>query len=232
MEETIPKEAWSLPVYSEKEDSMKQLPGILKLVFIIADAALAAAIVLILVFGGRGSSIVGAASANFENNSLEYGTEAQTQTYSGIISAKISTDILDAAEAQAAEEGKPSALTPETIATETPTPTPTTTPAASSDYSTFIFPNSDTTLITTDEMNSLLTDQSRWQRAVNELYARHGYQFHADKNATDYAYFNSLDWYVNMPKVDSQETVKASFNSVEHANLQALVDFASAKGWL
>ena len=80
-------------------------------------------------------------------------------------------------------------------------------------------------------MRQKLTSAELCQRAVNEIYARHGYQFHEDKNPVDYAYFNSKAWYQALPKYENQEDVRKLFNSTEIANVDALMAFKEAQGW-
>ena len=138
---------------------------------------------------------------------------------------------------------QPSAPTPEPPV-ETPTPTPEPTPeplptaevevvteAPAADYSSFVFPNSHAAAITQAELEQTVTDKAIWQRAVNELFARHGYLFHQERNPAEFAYFNSLPWYAAMPKTDSQDAVRAQFNDIERANLRLLVSYQQQKGW-
>ena len=67
--------------------------------------------------------------------------------------------------------------------------------------------------------------------AINEIYARHGYQFHEDKNPVDYQYFNSKSWYQALKKYESQEEVRKLFSSTEIANVDALMAYKESKGW-
>ena len=57
--------------------------------------------------------------------------------------------------------------------------------ASNDPYDGFVFPDSDTTVITKTRMKETLTSKSLCRRAINELYARHGYQFTKQEN-TDY----------------------------------------------
>ena len=95
-------------------------------------------------------------------------------------------------------------------------------------YAGFVFPNSDTVIISKAEMKATLTTRSLCRRAVNEIYARHGYQFSKQEN-TDY--FNQYDWYRNMPKETDMNVVAAEFSSVEKKNVEALQAYEDSKNW-
>lgn len=205
---------------------MKRLPAILAVIIGILDAALAAGIVLILIWpsGGRESrgeeTLV---SESFQDNSEAYGEQTISLTYGSMIRAEAGTG------SQASDEPVP---TDEPRPTLTPTPSPAaaeTVPGLPD--SDFIFPYSSERLITDSEMAQKLTDKSTAQRAINEIYARHGYLFHEDKNPVDYAYFNSKSWYQSLKKVDSQEEVRKLFNDIEIANVDALIAYQNARNW-
>lgn len=198
--------------------NMKRVPAILAIIIGILDAALAVGIVLLLVQpGGSGGESAAVISESFEDNSESYGDAAPSSAYTRIIRA---------------ETGNTSASSNEPIPTLTPTPSPSASETVEGmPDSDFIFPYSSTRQITEPEMNQKLTDKSTSQRAINEIYARHGYLFHEDKNPVDYAYFNSKSWYQALPKIDSQETVRSQFNDTEIANVDALIAYQNARNW-
>ena len=202
---------------------MRKLTTVLAIVIGAADIVLAAAVVFMNMQGNATKAGASTETAAYESNEdTYYNEENYTESYAGMVIA---------AREEGMTEPTPTA-TPEPTPTATPEPTaaPTTDTTAIPD-SDFIFPDSDVALITEDQMKASLPDAASWQRAVNEIYARHGYQFHQDKNPTDYAYFNSLAWYQALAKVDSQDAVRASFNSVEKANVDALVAYRNAVGY-
>lgn len=95
-------------------------------------------------------------------------------------------------------------------------------------YTGFVFPNSDTELITQAMMNETLTNASLCRRAVNEIYARHGYQFTKQENID---YFNQYDWYKNMTKETNMSVVSSRFSAVEKKNVETLQAYENSKGW-
>lgn len=62
-------------------------------------------------------------------------------------------------------------------------------------------------------------DASQVQRAINELYARHGYDL---SNSADAAYFSQQDWYKPDASV-TQDGARAQFSATEEANLDFLI---------
>lgn len=139
-----------------------------------------------------------------------------TSSYKGVIKAQLSTT----PEPTPTPTPEP---TPIPTPTPTPTPEPTPEPHREMDPADFIFPNSSTEALDAGYVSSVVTSKAQCQRAVNEIFARHGYQFHREKNAADYDYFNSLGWYQAMSKVDSATAVEATFNAVEKANIDLLL---------
>jgi hypothetical protein len=101
------------------------------------------------------------------------------------------------------------------------TPTEPSTPATpeysdSDDPAQYIMPDADKRYYSKSEISSHNKD---WiQRAINELYARHGYIF---KDDGEYEYFSSTDWYVpRKEKIDP----KSEFNDFEYQNYLILCD--------
>ena len=64
--------------------------------------------------------------------------------------------------------------------------------------------------------------------AINEIYARHGYEF-TDPEYSDY--YNQFDWYKNTEKESDMNKVNAMFSAVEQENVDALQAYADANGW-
>lgn len=207
---------------------MKKLPLILAVLIGVLDAALAVGIILILADPGSGAGTEKAASLisdSFEDNSHTYGEEQKSASYFSIIRANAGSG----QQSDSSQKYEP-----------TPTFAPDSSGSASGEKqetvpglpdSDFIFPYSSTRLITEAEMKEKLTDKDSVQRAINEIYARHGYQFHQDKNPENYAYFNSKSWYRSMTKIDSQEEVRKQFSDIEVANVDALTAYQNARSW-
>ena len=91
-----------------------------------------------------------------------------------------------------------------------------------------IFPDSDTQKITEAQMKEKLTDSETTRLAINEIYARHGYEF-TDPEYSDY--YNQFDWYKNTEKESDMNKVNAMFSAVEQENVDALQAYADANGW-
>lgn len=62
-------------------------------------------------------------------------------------------------------------------------------------------------------------DAAQVQRAINEIYARHGYDL---SNSADAAYFSQQDWYKPDASV-TQDGARAQFSATEEANLDFLI---------
>ena len=208
---------------------MKKLPLILAILLGVLDAALAVGIVLLLVtpgnMGKSGSDGESLVAEDFEDQSEDYGKAAKSASYSAIIRANAGTGPGQSGSAQ--NEPTPT-LGAASSGSATPGGAETVPGMPDSD---FIFPYSSTRLITEAEMNQKLTSKELAQRAINEIYARHGYQFHQDKNAENYAYFNSKSWYRSLKKIDSQEEVRKLFSDVETANTDALIAYQNNHNW-
>ncbi len=95
-------------------------------------------------------------------------------------------------------------------------------------YSGFVFPDSDTVLLTDERISETVTDAETCRRAINEIYARHGYQFTQQGNID---FFNQYDWYRDMTKESDMEKVSAAFSSTEKANSEKLQQYEQANGW-
>lgn len=95
-------------------------------------------------------------------------------------------------------------------------------------YSGFVFPDSDTALLTDEEISEKVTDADTCRRAVNEIYARHGYEFTQQENID---FFNQYDWYRDMDKESDMEKVSAQFSKTEKENVDKLLEYEDAHGW-
>ena len=95
-------------------------------------------------------------------------------------------------------------------------------------YSGFVFPDSDKVLLTDDRIKETVTDADTCRRAINEIYARHGYEFTMQENID---FFNQYDWYKNMDKESDMEKVSAQFSKTEKANVDKLLEFEDENGW-
>lgn len=92
----------------------------------------------------------------------------------------------------------------------------------------FVFPDSDTRLLTDAEIREKITEKSQLRYAVNEIYARHGYQFETEEYRD---YFNGFDWYKKLPKESDMDKVSAMFSKTEKKNVDKLQKYSKSKGW-
>ncbi len=116
-------------------------------------------------------------------------------------------------------------LTPENTVTETPaTSTPAkndaqTPPAQTSDY---ILPSSERTL-TENDMQGF--DKQKLNLAINELFAKHGYDF--GKEGHYYEYFLTKNWYKIDTSITRPGLAEDKFSKIEHENLNFLLNYRS-----
>lgn len=103
-----------------------------------------------------------------------------------------------------------------------------TTDTEGSRYDGFVFPNSDTELLTDAQIQEKIQDAEICRRAVNEIYARHGYAFTKQENID---YFNTYDWYKDMTKESDMNVVSSQFSVVEKTNVEKLQAYENSKGW-
>jgi hypothetical protein len=190
------------------------------IVKIIAAAVMAVCIVLLIIgtvflyvtSSAKGGSSEAVASTFEGNADSYYETEAETYTYKKNFSSSTKSST-SKKQTESSIEGD-TVESAENSSTDMPD-------------SDFIFPDSQTTLITTAQMEKKLTSKDLTHRAINEIYARHGYNF----QKTDREYFYSLSWYQNLTKIDSMDDVEAQFNSIEKQNVDNLADYRNSKGW-
>ena len=91
-----------------------------------------------------------------------------------------------------------------------------------------VFPDSDKTLLTDEMINEKVNDKQTLRLAINEIYARHGYQFTSEESIN---HFNQFDWYKNMTKEPDMNKVSAGFSEIEKKNVEKLQAYSDAKGW-
>lgn len=99
----------------------------------------------------------------------------------------------------------------------------------------FVFPYSGSVLLTDTELEQRfagLDQQTAWmesQLAVNEIYARYGYNFHPEKSKTAraaYDYFHSLDWYEAICGSNTaSSTGEVTLSKVEQQNILLLIQW-------
>lgn len=105
----------------------------------------------------------------------------------------------------------------------------------------FLFPYSGTQSITVEELDALFgglqadVAYQASQLAINEIYARYGYNFHPEKSASAtaaYEYFHSLDWY---NEICSQSTAasldQVPVNDTEQQNIDTIAAWQAARGY-
>ena len=78
-----------------------------------------------------------------------------------------------------------------------------------------IFPTSSMKVISKKKIAAL--SDSKLRKAINEIYARHGYKFN---NKDLLEYYSKYDWYE--PTESDQQAVKDSFNSTEQTNISRM----------
>ena len=89
----------------------------------------------------------------------------------------------------------------------------------------YVFPNSDTVLLTEEDVLPILEDQETLQIARNEIYARHGRMFDTEWLQD---YFNSKSWYEGIytpAEFDSNVTL----SDIETQNATYLVNLYNTK---
>lgn len=85
----------------------------------------------------------------------------------------------------------------------------------------FVFPNSDSSYLTTGDLNRIRGNKRLLRIARNELYARHGYIFQSGDLSS---YFNAKSWYVGLEP--DQEYIKNHlFNDYELENLKLIISY-------
>lgn len=96
------------------------------------------------------------------------------------------------------------------------------------EYSGFVFPDSHEVALTDARIEETIKDQETCQRAINELYARRGYEFTKEENME---FFNQYDWYKKLKKETDMDKVRETFSKIELENAEKLQAYAESKGW-
>ena len=95
-------------------------------------------------------------------------------------------------------------------------------------YAGFLFPESDRVLITEEDIAARADSAELCQRAINEIYARYGYQFTKQENLD---YFNQYSWYAGMIKTTDQDAITQALNITERTNVATLTNYMTAHHW-
>ena len=187
-----------------KKEQSSPTMKILVIVFGAVDVLLAAVLVLCFVFtSSGGSSLKADLSADFKENAKEYWESKDTAEYSSSVVFSYGSE---GTVAPSAETGTDE----------------------NSMYAGFVFPNSDVVALSDSEIQSKVTSYEVCRRAVNEIYARHGYAFTKQENVD---YFNHYDWYRNMAKETDMSIVSSRFSVTEKQNVEKLQAYEKSQGW-
>lgn len=186
----------------KNKNGNSQLSLIAALMMGVIDLLLVVLLVLsFLITPAKGEELKPNLSADFKESTETYGQMDRTVEY--------------ASEASVTYGAKPEA-TPEPEAN------------AGGIYAGFVFPDSDTVALTDSRIQETVKDPASCRKAVNEIYARHGYAFTKQENID---YFNTYDWYRNMAKETDMSNVSRQFSDIERKNVEKLQAYENAKGW-
>ncbi|MGN0686277.1 MAG: hypothetical protein ACI4KC_09310 [Gemmiger sp.] len=105
----------------------------------------------------------------------------------------------------------------------------------------FLFPYSGTQSITVEELDAMFggleadAAYQAGQLAINEIYARYGYNFHPEKSdsaTAAYEYFHSLDWYNEIcPQSTAASLDQVPVNATEQQNIDTIAAWQAARGY-
>lgn len=84
---------------------------------------------------------------------------------------------------------------------------------------------SDTKILTKEDMATF--DKTNINLAINEMFARYGYDF--GKSGQYYEYFKTKSWYQIDPKILSAAQAEDKFSEIEHKNLNFLLKYKKGK---
>ncbi len=199
----------------------------------IIDVILAGLVVLALLVNPlKSESASGAGlSPDFTANAEEYGSDAQVEGYKSDVTVSVKSSGNSAAAdkvSEAADKVEAAADRLEAAAGSTGSSGRRNSGTGNDPYAGFVFPDSDTVLLSSDRIRSTVQDAATCRRAINELYARHGYLFQKQENVD---YFNTYSWYRSMAKQSDMTAVARSFNSTEKANVENLQAYENANNW-
>lgn len=177
--------------------------------FAVIDVLLLAALVLVFVTG-RASHETGSSTLSTEfqpNDETYYSNNAESYQLSETVTV-----------------GRNNVV----AATQTPTEMPASEQSGAVNADGFLFPDSNQQELTDAQLQEKVTDREKCRQAINEIYARHGYQFSTE---SIYNYFMQYSWYQALPKNSDMTKVDDTFNAVEKKNIEKLQAFKSAHGW-
>ena len=186
---------------------------------VVDVAAFALLLAGVLISPAKGETVKAELSADFQENDQEYYDVDRTENYPSTATVAYGGTAIIGDAPDTNDTSDTEDLTEDNDDTIDTSDDP---------YAGFVFPDSDTTIITKTQMKATLKTRSLCRRAVNEIYARHGYQFSKQEN-TDY--FNQYDWYRNMQKETDMSIVASEFSSVEKKNVEALQAYEDSKDW-
>lgn len=192
-----------------KNEKAKSSPGLKAgvIIFTVLDVILLVLLIVFLVLPeSGGSSLKADLSKDFSPNADTYYDMDYETDYSSDASVNYSG-------------GNLSVQTPSDAASEN---------EADGKYSGFVFPDSDIIILSDARIKATVTDAETCRRAINEIYARHGYQFTLQENID---FFNQYDWYREMDKESDMAKVSAQFSSTEKANADKLQLYEQDNGW-
>lgn len=181
-------------------------------------------------------------------------TGSDSASGSSPASAPVFSDPTDEATPTPAPEEDAAIAAPTPEPEPEPTPEPTPAPEAQAEGDTidlpgggtapaedFIFPYSSTQPITEEDLDAVFGDMEDYdasvlsQHAINEIYARYGYNFHPEKSDSAqfaYSYFNELDWYTAICGSNTaSNTGEVPVNETEQHNIETIVAWQSARGY-
>lgn len=88
----------------------------------------------------------------------------------------------------------------------------------------YILPNSNTKLLTKDDLKGLTSEECKIAR--NEIYARHGRKF---KDQDIQTYFDALDWYKGT--ISPEDFTEINLSDIEITNKDLIVSYEEEKGY-
>lgn len=189
----------------DREYKKSQSPSSVKiavLILAVVDVFLAAILIVCLIINPvKGSSVKADLPEDFVENDEDYPNEDNRAEYSSSVEFVYDSTGALASGTQEDADGA---------------------------YAGFVFPDSNTRLITDSDIQSRVTGPEVCRRAINEIYARHGYAFSKQENID---YFNQYDWYKNMSKETDMNRVSSQFSETERQNVEKLKAYEKSNGW-
>lgn len=184
-------------------------------------------LVVLLVFSflvktGQGEELKAERSEEFTENAAEYGQNQTNGEYTAQETVQYTSGVVTSQENEQADAADQSDKTEDGNASDSSTD------VEGDLYEGFVFPDSNVVALTDSRIQETVTSASLCRRAINEIYARHGYAFTKQEN-TDY--FNQYEWYKNMTKESDMSKVAGQFSSIEKANVEKLQAYENSQGW-